>query len=108
MQCPKIELRRRKTMKKKVIATMAVTAAVMFGGVFSAYALPAEAQTDTVAAAKSDRAAAMEKYDQQLADYRKDMAAYEADPNEWTAEIPRMPGKPAVAEDAAGQEHAKR
>ncbi|MBI1922149.1 MAG: hypothetical protein HYS23_13835 [Geobacter sp.] len=88
-------------MKKKVIATMAVTAAVMFGGVFSAYALPAEAQTDTVAAA-------MEKYEQKLADYRKDMAAYEADPNEWTAEVPRVPEKPAGAVDVVGQEHARR
>lgn len=96
-------------MKKRLIPAIALMAAILFGGAFSAHALPAGAanmaETETVA--NPGYQAAMARYERQLADYRKDMVAYEADPGEWTAEVPRMPAKPdvpaAVARKAGAQ-----
>jgi len=85
-------------MEKRMIPAIALLVAVMSGGAFPAHAYQAnatnKAETETVA--NPDYAAAMEQYNRLLADYRKDMAAYEADPGEWTADIPRMPARPDV------------
>lgn len=96
-------------MKKRVIPAIALMAAILSGGAFSAHALPAEAanKAETETLANPDYKGAMARYERQLADYRKDMAAYEADPGEWTAEVPRMPAQPdvpaAVARKEGGQ-----
>jgi len=85
-------------MKMRLIPAIALMAAILSGGAFSAHALPAEAanKAEMETVANPDYKAAMAKYERQLADYRKDLVAYEADPGEWTAEVPRMPTKPDV------------
>jgi len=84
--------------KSVILATALMAVAVMSGGAYSAHASLADAtdKTEMEQVANPDYAAAMEEYNRLLADYRKDMAAYEADPGEWTAVIPRMPARPNV------------
>lgn len=87
-------------MKMRLIPAIALMAALMSGGALSAYALPVDAanEPNMEGGPNPDYAAAMEHYNRLLADYRKDLAAYEADPGTWTADIPRMPVKPDIAE----------
>jgi len=95
-------------MKKRVIPAVALMAAVMSGGAFPAHAFLADtmnnSEIETVA--NPDYAAAIEEYNRLLAVYRKDMAAYEADPGEWTVEIPRMPPRPVVPATITRQRRA--
>lgn len=96
-------------MKKKTITAIALLAAVLSGGAVSAQALPVDVaeKKDMEAMWNPGNAASMEKYNQRLAEYRKDRAAYEADPGEWTTEIPLMPARQEVPETVARQEQAR-
>jgi hypothetical protein len=85
-------------MKRKLIGAVALMIAVTAGGPL---AVSAASPEKPWAERVTDPDAAAAEYDRLLADYRKDLAAYEADPGIWTAEVPRMPARPESPKTAA-------
>lgn len=97
-------------MGKRFIVINALMSAVMFGGVHLAGAVSDSAVSSQAreAVTNQESGAAMEEYKRLLADYRKDLTAYEADPGTWTVEIPRPPTRPGSTAAAARQPQSPR
>ena len=97
-------------MTRKLMPTMVLAAAMMVGGTTAVHAAVATAarQEQVASVPGQNSAAALEQYNRRLADYRKDLAAYEADPTIWTTEIPQPPAMPAAPEAQTRQQQSTR
>jgi hypothetical protein len=83
-------------MKTKMIAIVALMTATMSGAAFAAESTQTIQPRHKAGAATQQvsPAAAQKGYAQLLAEYRKNKAAYDADPTVWTAEVPVKPTQP--------------